>query len=79
MIAVLRRLGRHSDAHLRYTFLECRDRWLSAAFDEAARAGSGAAYPYLCKVRVREEEGGSLETERDSESAPRAALAVERV
>jgi len=50
VIAVLRRLGRHSDAHLRYTFLECRDRWLSAAFDEAARVGSGAAYPYLCKV-----------------------------
>jgi hypothetical protein len=50
VIGTLRRLGRYSDAHLRYTFIECREKWLSAEFDEASRVGNGTAYVYLCKV-----------------------------
>ena len=58
VIGLLRRLGKHTDDELRFTFLQCRDTFLQTAVDKATRGegvgrggGSGAigTYAMLCK------------------------------
>lgn len=57
VIGLLRRLGKHTDSELRFTFLQCRDAFLQSAVDKATRGGDAAgrgagtlgAYAVLCK------------------------------